>query len=102
MSEPDYVHVFKPEIFIGKNYIRIPNLYIKPETYFDHIEDDDVKRYLKKTYSMEYLKQIIINKIESGEIPLEISIADTDAYDISGFNEDEYITLEEFNKAINK
>lgn len=102
MSEPDYVHVFKSEIFIGKNYIRIPNLYIKPETYFDHIEDDDVKRYLKKTYSMEYLKQIIIDKIESGEIPLEISIADTDAYDISGFNEDEYITLEEFNNAINK
>lgn len=47
---------------------------------------------------MKYLKQIIIDKIESGEIPLEITIADTDAYDISGFTKDEYITLEEFNK----
>lgn len=101
MSKPDYVHVFKPEIFITDNYIRIPNLYIKAETYDDNIDEDDVEYYLKKTYSMKYLKQIIIDKIESGEIPLKISIADTDAYDISGFTEDEYITLEEFNKTIN-
>lgn len=98
MSKPDYVHVFRPEIRICENYIPIPNLYIKAETYDDDIDEDDAIKYLKKTYSMKYLKQIIIDKIVSGEIPLEITIADTDAYDISGFTEDEYITLEEFNK----
>lgn len=98
MSKPDYVHVYKPEIWITESYIKIPNLYIKAETHFDDINEDDVEKYIKKTYSKDQLKRIIIEKIESGEIPLEISIADTDAYDISGFTEDEYITLDEFNK----
>ena len=89
------LRVFKPEVCVNYGRIRLPNLYVEYNfdydfgdaeydengvNKFDKDEDTSIK-YLTKLYGKDYLKQIICDAIDRGEIPVKIHISDTDNYD---------------------
>lgn len=96
----DYVHVYKPEISINTSYLNLPNVYIKPESYYDFISQDEVVKYLNKEYSKSQIRQILIDAIENGDIEFNIRIADSDAYDIDTVDNDDVLELDEFKNII--
>lgn len=102
MAENYDVEVFELSITLGETYIQLPTLFVEAPNNFDSIDGRDIKKYIKKSYPQSYLKQIVIDAIENGYIPLKVEIDDTDRYESKDVDKDNIVSLEEFYKTVKK